>query len=314
MHDYHPPISATPVKEMALELRFGAHPSNLTLTALTHYAPLQQPLRDAGLTCRFLWYSAGAMMHDLAATGEVNVIGTGTTRAVVAQAAGFPIAYIGMSQPRDNWSAILVREDSDIRSVADLKGRRVGLIEGSFQTYFLLAALDREGLTYDSVERIDLPPAASRAALAGGEIDAWIAMNPYLAQARDGGGLRSVIGNNGLIANRSVFWVLREVAEAGQPVVQLIFDTLAATDHWIGEDPARAGALFAEVIGNGLSAADWAEGVRQRTWGISPPDAALVAEQQREADLLFRHGMQARQIDIRDALLPYEIRAWRAGA
>ena len=44
--------------------------------------------------------------------------------------------------------------------------------------------------------------------------------------------------------------------------------------------------------------------MRQRNWGISPPDAALVAEQQREADLLFRHGMQTRQIDIHDALLP----------
>lgn len=290
-----------------MNIRIGAHPSNLTLTALTHHTPLQQPLRDAGLNPEFRWYPEGAMMQALANSGEVNVIGTGTTRAVAAQAEGITLAYIGASHPRPNWAAILVREDSLIRSAADLKGHRVGLIEGSFQTYFLLAALDPVGLTYDSIERQNLKPAVSEAALRDGTIDAWTAMDPYLTTATAIPGLRKVLECDGVISNRSVFWVLEDVIRAGPAVVQTVFDTIAAADDWIAADFGRAGALFHAAIGNGLSVAEWTRGIAKRHWGIQRPDAALIAEQQTEADLLAKHGMIPRAIRVADAVLPFTL-------
>ncbi|MFT8245558.1 ABC transporter substrate-binding protein [Roseomonas sp. BN140053] len=292
-----------------MQIRVGAHPSNLTLTALTFHPPLQQPLRDAGLDPVFRWYPKGSLMQNLAESGEVNVIGTGTTRGVVAQAQGLKIAYIGASRPRRSWSAILVREDSPIRSTADLKGRRIGLIEGSFQTYFLLAALDRVGLSYDDVGHTDVAPTKSLEALRAGEIDAWVAMDPYLGAAVAGGGLRKLLGNDGVISNRSIFWVLEEVVAAGQAVVQTVHDTIAATDDWIRADPARSGKLFAESIQNGLTPEEWAKSVAGRDWGIELPDADLFAEQQAEGDLMFKHGMLPRAIDLREAVLPFPLRS-----
>lgn len=297
-----------------MSLRFGAHPSNLTLTAITHHAPLQQGLRDAGLDPSFLWYAEGRMMQDLAASGQVNVIGTGTTRAVWAQAEGLSIAYIGASRPRKSWSAILVPEGSSIRSAADLKGRKVGLIEGSFQTYFLLAALDRVGLGYEDVVHLNKKPGESQRALRAGEIDAWVAMDPYLSAAMAEPGLRKVMECDGVISNRSVFWVLQDVVERGQGVVQAVFDALAATDEWIDADHARAGALFAQAIGNGLSAEEWAKGISGREWGILLPDEALIAEQQSEADLLAKHGILKRRINVAEAVLPYQIALHRKAA
>ena len=290
-----------------MNIRVGAHPSNLTLSALTHYAPLQQPLRDAGLNPEFLWYPEGRLMQDLAASGQVNVIGTGTTRAVVAQAEGLQIAYIGASTQRRSWSAILVPEGSSIQNASDLKGKRIGLIEGSFQTYFLLAALDRVGLNYESVDHTNLKPGESQAALREGKIDAWVAMDPYLSTAFNAGGLRKVTECDGVISNRSVFWVLEDVVAAGQGVVQTVFDTLVATDEWIGADPERAGALFAKCIGNGLSAEEWAKGIAKREWGIHLPDAELIAEQQTEADLLAKHGLLKRRINVSEAVLPFAL-------
>ena len=296
-----------------MKLRMGAHPSNLTLTAITHHAPLRQSLLDAGLEVECEWYPEGAMMQALATSGQVNVIGTGTTRAVVAQASGLNIAYIGASRPRRAWSAILVPQDSDIQTAADLRGRKIGLIEGSFQTYFLLAALDRVGLGYDDVAHTNKKPGESQAALRAGELDAWVAMDPYLSAAMAAPGLRKVMECDGVIANRSVFWVLDDVVAAGQHVVQAIYDALAATDEWIDADHARAGALFAEVIGNGLSAAEWAKGIASREWGVMLPDEQLIAEQQAEADMLFKHGMLPRKITVSEAVLPYQI-ATRAKA
>ncbi|QKJ86891.1 sulfonate transport system substrate-binding protein [Paramixta manurensis] len=292
-----------------MKIRIGAHPSNLTLTALTHYQPLQQLLLDAGFEPEFLWYPEGKMMHQLAVSGKVNVIGTGTTRAVVAQAEQVQLAYIGASRPRRSWSAILVTENAPIRRAEDLAGKRIGFIEGSFQTYFLLATLEQVGLKYADIVPVNLLPGASLAALQAGEVDAWIAMDPYLSAALAGGGLRKIQDCGDVIANRSVFWVLPEVVAAGEGKVRALFDALVATDAWIGAHLTEAGELFARVIANGLTPEEWTRGLHGREWGISAPDEQLFAEQQAEGDLLFRHGLLAHKIDINATRLPFQLDA-----
>lgn len=290
-----------------MKISIGAHPSNLTLTALTHYQPLQQPLRDAGLSPEFYWYPEGRMMHALAVAGKVNVIGTGTTRAITAQADGVDLAYIGASKPRLSWSSIVVPARSDIVAAGDLDGKRIGFIEGSFQTYFLLAALDRVGLNYTSIHGINLKPGESLAALRAGRIDAWVAMDPYLSDALEGGEIRKIQDCGDLIANRSVFWVLSEVVAAGPKVIQTLFNTLVATDAWIGGHLGQAGELFSRVIANGLYAASWTQGLKSRDWGILPPDRQFFTEQQAEADLLFKHGLLKQPVDISQSMLPFQL-------
>ncbi|MFK3705472.1 ABC transporter substrate-binding protein [Klebsiella sp. NPDC088457] len=292
-----------------MKIRIGAHPSNLTLTALTHYPPLQQPLLDAGFAPEFLWYPEGKMMHELALGGKVNVIGTGTTRAVVAQADHVRLAYIGASHPRRSWSSILVTEHSPIVRAEDLAGKRIGFIEGSFQTYFLLATLEQVGLKYTDIVPVNLLPGASLAALQADEVDAWIAMDPYLSAALAGGGLRKIQDCGDVIANRSVFWVLPDVVAAGEDKVRALFDTLVATDAWIGENLTAAGELFSRVIANGLTPEEWTRGLQGREWGITAPDEQLFAEQQAEGDLLFRHGLIANKIDINATRLPFQLDA-----
>lgn len=292
-----------------MKIRIGAHPSNLTLTALTHYPPLQQLLLDAGFEPEFLWYPGGKMMHDLAVSGKVNVIGTGTTRAVVAQADNIQLAYIGTSHPRRSWSSILVPENSVINHAQDLAGKRIGFIEGSFQTYFLLATLEQVGLKYADIVPVNLVPGESLAALQAGEVDAWIAMDPYLSKALSIGGLRKIQDCGDVIANRSVFWVLPDVIAAGEGKVRALFETLVATDAWIGEHLNDAGELFSRVIANGLTPEEWTRGLKGREWGISVPGDQLFAELQSEGDLLFRHGLVAQQIDINATRLPFQLDA-----
>ena len=61
--------------------------------------------------------------------------------------------------------AIVVPEQSAIHSVADLKGKRVGLNKGSDVNYLLVAALEKAGLSYKDITPVYLPPADARAPL-----------------------------------------------------------------------------------------------------------------------------------------------------
>jgi sulfonate transport system substrate-binding protein len=140
---------------MVMSIHIGAHPSNLTLTALAHAPELQRELTQGDVNTTFHWYAEGRLIHDALDKGEINVVGTGSTRAIAAQADGVPINYVGASLPRKAGAAILVREDSTIHSAADLAGKRVGLIDGSFHTYFLVAAHDAAGGSFSSVQPVN---------------------------------------------------------------------------------------------------------------------------------------------------------------
>jgi sulfonate transport system substrate-binding protein len=291
---------------MLMSIHIGAHPSNLTLTALAHAPELQRELTQGDFDTRFHWYAEGRLLHGALDKGEINVVGTGSTRAIAAQADGVPIAYIAASLPRKAGAAILVRDDSAVQSAADLAGKRVGLIEGSFHDYFLVAALDAAGGAFASVQLVNWPVKDSQRALLAGEIDAWVSASPYLGRALADGGLRSLIGCDKVIPNRSVYWLLKEVAAMGKPVVEVVARSLAETDRWIAADPERSGNLFFKAIG-GVSAKDWAQSVAARTWGLVQADGTVLDEQQAEADLLARHGLLPRKIDLADASLPYRL-------
>lgn len=76
---------------------------------------------------------------------------TGETPPVFAQAAGADLLYVAYEPPAPTSEAILLPKDSPIRSVAELKGRKVALNKGSNVHYLLVRALEQAGLKYSDI-------------------------------------------------------------------------------------------------------------------------------------------------------------------
>ena len=85
--------------------------------------------------------------------------------------------YVAVSNPRTASGALVVRKATPVQSVADLKGLRIALSEGSWHTSFLATALDKEGLLYDDVARVDIGNDGANALLAG-KVEAWVGNDP----------------------------------------------------------------------------------------------------------------------------------------
>ncbi|MFP3663233.1 ABC transporter substrate-binding protein, partial [Burkholderia sp. SIMBA_043] len=81
--------------------------------------------------------------------------------------------------------AVFVKADSPIRSVAELRGKKVALQKGSSANYLLLEALKKAGVRYDEIHPVYLPPADARAAFESGNVDAWVVWDPYYAAAQN---------------------------------------------------------------------------------------------------------------------------------
>jgi sulfonate transport system substrate-binding protein len=293
------------------EIRVGVHPSNPSLFALRRKGILEDLLAPLDATVAWVDYASGLTTLPLLADGSIDVGGTGATPPISAQADGLDVVYIAASDPRPAHGKLVVRADDDaIASVADLKGRKVALAHGSYQTILLAVALDQAGLTFDDVERVDTAAADAKSDAARGrelleasEVDAWIGGDPDLLAAEQAGSVRQLIDTDAVMSNRSVWFGRRDFAQRSPELLEAFVAALVQVDAWIAEDPADAAALFAEHAPGAKSTAQWEAALRRRPWGPKPISEEFADEQQRAADLLARQGIIARRVDVRAAVI-----------
>jgi sulfonate transport system substrate-binding protein len=281
----------------------GVHPSNTTLFLLRRNGLLEGLLDDAGADVRWVDYEDGRQTVELIGAGEIDVAGTGNTPPLRAQAEGIDVVYVAISEPRPEHGVIVVHEESPVRSVADLRGRRIALSEGSFQTTLLAFALDAAGLSYGDVETVSATHAGGRELFEAGGVDAWVGGDPELAHAQRNARLRRLVDTAAVHSNRSVWFARRPFVEEQPELLDAVVTALARTDAGLIERPRDAAELLAREVAGSPSADVWEVALRRRPWGPRPVDHAFVEEQQRAADLLARQGLLPRTITVADAVV-----------
>jgi hypothetical protein len=112
--------------------------------------------------------------------GSIDYGAVGDSPPIFAQSAGAAIVYAA-GQPVTNGQGILVQSNSPIRSIADLKGKRVGFTKGSSAHNIVVQTLEKAGLNYADITPVYLTPPDAGPAFANGSIDAWSIWDPYFA-------------------------------------------------------------------------------------------------------------------------------------
>ncbi|WP_329539633.1 ABC transporter substrate-binding protein [Streptomyces sp. NBC_01358] len=285
-----------------MTLTIGVHSSNPSLYHLYHLSRLgfaQEELAPLGETVVFHPYTNGVRTGELLTRGVIDFGGTGSTPPVTAQAAGHDIVYTAVSAPRPEHGALLVPEDSPVRTVADLKGAIVHLAIGSWQTHLIAKALDDAGLSYAE----DITPvrgnADSEELLRTGAIAAWVAQGAELAAARRTGGLRTLVRTGDVISDRSVFFTRRDLAESRPDVIEALTRALRRADEWAAAHPRQAAEIAAADLGG--AADDWETALALLPWTIEPVSDAFIAEQQEAADIFHRTGFIDRPVTVAHA-------------
>lgn len=220
------------------------------------YNPLSLIIKDQGLLEEALgesvtvdWVqSAGSnKANEFLRAGSIDVGSTAGSAALLARANGSPIQVIDIySQPE--WSAIVVGPESDITSVADLKGKSVAATAGTDPYFFLLQALETEGLTVDDIEVQNLQHADGRAALDGGSVDAWAGLDPIMAAAEVEAGDK-LIYRNVDFNSYGFLNATEEFITEHADVAQVVVDAYEEARAWALANPEETAALLAEVAG-----------------------------------------------------------------
>jgi aliphatic sulfonates family ABC transporter substrate-binding protein len=291
-------LSTAPQRALPLpRLRIGYQKLGL-LMVVKGYGAFDAALAARGIAVDWVEYAGGIQLVEALQSGELAAGVVGDCPAVFAQAEDVPFVYLAAEPPAPRGTALIVRESSSVRSVAQLRGKRVAVHRGAQAHYLLIKALEEVGVRPDELEICFEPPERALRAFGRGEVDGWAVWDPWLSSALLDVGARVLRDSAGLM-NNSVYYLARRDFAEGSP--ELVRDLLTHVDvaaQWAKRDPARAAAVVAPDLG--FSSRAMLKSL-QRELCTMPVSPELIAAQQTIADTLLRLQLIPRRLSIADA-------------
>jgi sulfonate transport system substrate-binding protein len=290
---------ATGVMADPQALRIGYQKGSIALVLAKENGILEK--RFAATRVQWIEFPAGPQMLEALNIGSLDVGSTGDIPPLFAQAAGADLVYIGAEPAKPSAEVILVREDSTLQQVADLKGRKVALQKGSSSHNLVLRALNKAGLTFRDIQPVYLSPADARAAFEHGSVDAWAVWDPYVSLALSEGHSRKLADGEGLGLSGPVYTARREYVAQNGEFIHSLLGELSAAEALTRSDRERS----LQVLGSsmGLPPAVIASYVDNRPPSpVLPVTDAVIEAQQATADLFYENRLLPKKLDVSKAL------------
>ena len=210
------------------------------LSILKGRGTLEKRLAPLGVKVTWTEFTAGPVQLEALNVGSIDFGDVGEAPPIFAQAAGAPLVYVGATVPRPALEAVVVPKESPIRSVADLKGKRVAYNKGSNVQYFLVKLLQKHGLQFSDVQSVYLAPADARAAFARGAVDAWVIWDPFLAAAQQTLQARLLADATGVVNNRGYYFSSRDFATKNTDLLRITLQENNGIDAWVAHNKEAA--------------------------------------------------------------------------
>jgi sulfonate transport system substrate-binding protein len=268
------------------------------LVLLKSRGSLEEKLKAVGYKVVWTEFPSGPPLLEALNVGAIDFGNTGEAPPIFAQAAGAPLQYIAYEPPAPKGEAILVPKDSPLKSVADLKGKKVALNKGSNVHYLLVKALEKAGVKYSEIEPVFLAPADARAAFERGAVDAWVIWDPFQAAAEAATNVRTLADGTDIVSNYQFYFSSKKFLESDSKIVDLVLAQLSEVDDWAKGDIHTVAEQLAPSIGLSVPVVEVA--LKRQSYGIKPLTDAVIADQQRVADTFLALGLLPKPIKISD--------------
>jgi sulfonate transport system substrate-binding protein len=280
-----------------IQLRVG-YQKNGVLVIARQRAILEHRLAPQGIAVSWVEFAAGPPMLEAMNAGSVDLGQTGDVPPVFAQVARANVVYVA-GEPSTNGQGILVRPGSGIRTLGDLKGKRIGFTKGSSAHNVVVLALDKAGLGYDDVTPVYLSPPDGGAAFSRGSIDAWAVWDPYFAIGQQHGG--AILAEAAALGQTYSFYLANRAFAARNPrLVAEVIAGLGEAARWAESHRDEVARSLSEVTGVELAVQTVA--AHRSSFAIGALTGEIIAAQQALADRFYRLGLIPRPIVVRDAV------------
>jgi sulfonate transport system substrate-binding protein len=266
------------------------------LVLLKSRGSLEPKLKALGYSVSWTEFQFGPPLLEAINVGSIDFGNTGETPPVFAQAAGAPIRYVAYEPPAQKGEALLVPKDSPLKSVAELRGKKVAVGKGSNAHYLLVKALEKAGVKYDEITPVYLAPADALAAFDRGAVDAWSIWDPYQASAETTLGARVLTDATGIVPNTQFYLASQKFVETESKVLDILLAELREIDSWAKSDIGAVATQLSASIGIPVPILEVA--LKRQSYGIKSIDAVVLTEQQKLADTLYSLKLIPKEVRV----------------
>ncbi|MBI6923465.1 MULTISPECIES: ABC transporter substrate-binding protein [Pseudomonas] len=236
-------------------------------------------------------FTAGSPVAEALNVGSLDIGLLGDAPPLFLGALGAPIKVIAVSRQNLAGVAILVRKDSPIHNLQDLRGKRAAIWKGSWSQQLLFSALDKAGVPRDTLELRYLSALDASHALDGGAVDVIATWEPYVTQ-QERQGARVLATAEGVIPAQSFVVANSQAVKHKRAQIADFLERLKKAREWTLSDPAHTEA-YADA---------WAQRTRAdrdiaRTWfarartDLAPLDPQVITDAQKTVDFFAGLGL-----------------------
>ncbi|WP_314957463.1 ABC transporter substrate-binding protein [Bradyrhizobium cosmicum] len=267
---------------------------NRSLLEISGYA------KDLPYKIEWSEFPAAAPILEALNAGALDVGYTGDLSFLSVYAAGAPIKAIGGTRSDAKTQAILVRQDSPIKSAADLKGKRLAGTRGGWGQFLIDATLEKAQIRLEDATFAPLGPVDAKIALLAGSIDAWAVWEPYVSFAMLKDKARVIADGEGLTPTITFIVASDNAIASKRAAVQDLVQRLNKARLWsldhlpeYAKNTAELTRLPEDVLLSAYTA--------QRTSPIVI-DEDVVKEVQEASDRSRRYAILPKKLDVSKAV------------
>lgn len=290
-------ISPAKAEDKPAEIRIGTQKGGF-FPAVRERHTVEDAFKPLGIEVKWIDFQFGPPLLEAINVGSVDFGYVGDSPPIFAQAGSARIRYVAAVKSDGNTQAIIVPKDSPIKTLADLKGKRVAFGKGSSAHNLLVAALEKAGLGWNDIVPAPLAPADATAAFVKGSVDAWSIWDPYLALAELKDNARVIAFDKDVHKPNAFYIAGSGFVEKYPSLVARLNAVFASEGRWADthhEDVARAQAAATGVDIDAIR-----RFVDRSNYRVVPVNDEVIKSQQIVADRFARLGLIPKPVNVSD--------------
>ncbi|OUL35939.1 ABC transporter substrate-binding protein [Nostoc sp. T09] len=270
----------------------GGWDLNLKLAGLDNFSYKTQFTEFTGGNLMVQAINAGAI--DLASASEIPPIFALESKASVKIIASTKGPTVGQ--------VVLIPKNSAAKTIADLKGKKVGYVKATTAHYFLIKMLEKVGLTMKDINAVPLSIPDGLSAFRKGDLDAWATYGYSIGQAQKEGARVLESAKDILSGNFVIIAAPNAIADPQKKVAIADFlCRLQKSQNWRESNLKQWSKSYATAINvdEGIVYKDAQEGQQQRPQKLLPVSQEAISSQQKVADTFFKAGVIPTKVDVK---------------
>ncbi|MEO9337806.1 NrtA/SsuA/CpmA family ABC transporter substrate-binding protein [Mesorhizobium sp. SB112] len=229
-----------------------------------------------------------------------------TTPALAGIIAGSSLVFTNFNVYSPRSTAIIVKKDSGIDSVADLVGKRVAVNRSGLGEFLLVAALEKNGVKREAVEFVYLNPPDASPAFGQGRVDAWSMWTPAVDIAREQYDAKDIFFEGtdlDFLIDYSSLVTLRGFATDNSALVRAVIDAYHQEGQWIDENSLESETIAQREGQYSDPVRDHLVGYGRKNKFYEADDAAFLTDFQKAADWLAERSILPQRVTVADHIV-----------